>query len=160
MSDPGRRRLPRSVAEVLETGRLPDNFVGALSARFRVTSLDGTPLSTDLRKGGGLHAFLGRLTAEAAPVPGLAELTLLGVDRDGGAHILHSLFSVPVGPYDPDRRLFGCRGEIPTEGLPAITEILMASFAALRAAPCPGRTTGFTWRESPPLAGRRCHARG
>ena len=34
ISDPGRRRPPRSVAEVLETGRLPDSFVGALSARF------------------------------------------------------------------------------------------------------------------------------
>ena len=88
MSDPGCRRPPRLVAEVLETGRLPDSFVGALSARFRVTSLNGTPLSTDLRKGGGLHAFLGRLTAEAAAVPGLAELTLLGVDQDGGSHIL------------------------------------------------------------------------
>ena len=98
-----------------------------------MTSLDGTPLSTDLRKGGGLHAFLGRLTAETAPVPGLADLTLLGVDRDGGTHILHSLFSVPVGPYDPDRRLFGCRGELPTEELPAITEIPVASFTALRA---------------------------
>ena len=63
MSDPGRRRPPRLVAEVLETGRLPYTFVGALSSRFRVTGLDGAPLSTDLRKGGGLHAFLGRLTA-------------------------------------------------------------------------------------------------
>ena len=98
-----------------------------------MTSLDGTPLLTDLRKGGGLHAFLGRLTAEAAPVLGLADLTLLGVDREGGAHIVHSLFSVPVGPYDPDRRLFDCRGELPTEGVPAITEIPVASLAALTA---------------------------
>ena len=98
-----------------------------------MTSLDGTPFSTDLRKGGGLHAFLGRLTAEVAPVPGLAELTLLGVDQDGGAHILHSLFSVPVVPYDPYRWLFGYRRELPIEGLPAITEIPMASFEALRA---------------------------
>ena len=57
---------------------------------------------TDLRKGRGLHSFLGRLTAEAARVLRLIELTLLGVDRDGGAHIIHSLFSGPVGPYDPD----------------------------------------------------------
>ena len=99
MSDPGRRWPPRSVAEVLETGRLPNSFFGDLSARFRMTGLDGAPLSTDLRKGGGLHVFLGRLTAEAAVVPGLADLTLLGVDQDGGANILHSLFSVPVGPY-------------------------------------------------------------
>ena len=79
-----------------------------------MTSLDGTPLSTDLRKGGGIHAFFGRLTAEAAAVPGFSELTLLGVDRDGGAHIHYLLFSVPVGPYHSDRRLFGCRGELPT----------------------------------------------
>ena len=92
-----RRQPPWLVAEVLKTGRLPDSFVRALSARFELTGPDGTPLSTDLQKGGGIHAFLGRLTAEAAPFPGLAELTLLGVDRDGGAHILHSLFSVPVG---------------------------------------------------------------
>ena len=81
---------------------------------------------------GGVYSFLGRLTAKVAPVPGLAELTLLGVDRYGGAHILHSLFSVLVGPYDPDRRLFGCRGELPAEGLPAITEILVASFCQRR----------------------------
>ena len=86
----------------------------------------------NLRKGGGIHAFLGRLTAEAAPVPGIAELTLLRVDREGGSLILHSLFSVPVGPYDPDQRLFGCRGNLPPEELPAITEIPVASFGALR----------------------------
>ena len=102
MSGPGCRRPPRSVAEVLETGRLPESFVGALSARFRLTSPNGTPLLTDLRKGGGLHAFLGHLSDEVAPVPGLAELMILGVDRDGGAHIIHSLFFVLVGPYDPD----------------------------------------------------------
>ena len=56
---------------------------------------------------------------------------LLGVDRVGGAHILHSLFSVPVGPYDPDRRLFGCRGELSLNGFPAINKILVASFEAL-----------------------------
>ena len=72
--------------------------------------------------------FLGRLTAEAFPVLGLSELTLLGFDRDGGSHILHSLLSVPVGPYDPDRRLFECRGEIPLEKLPAITKILVDCF--------------------------------
>ena len=75
--------------------------------------------------------FLGHLRAEAAPVPGLVEITLLGVDRDGGAHILHSLFSVPVGPYDPKRRLFGCCWDLPPEVLPAITKIPVASFGAL-----------------------------
>ena len=66
MADPGRRWPPRSEAEVLGTIRLPDSFVWALLARFQLTGPDGTPLSTDLRKGGGVHTFLGRLTAEEA----------------------------------------------------------------------------------------------
>ena len=118
-----------------------------------MTSPDGTPLSTDLRKGGGLHAFLGRLTAETAPVLGLAELTLLGVDRDGGAHILHSLFSVPDVPYDPDQRLFGCRRDLPTEGLPAITEIPVASFATLRAISAVSREDHRVHLEGVPSSG-------
>ena len=71
-----------------------------------MTDADGGSLPNKIRKGGGIHNFLGRLTAEAIPVPGLAELALLGFDWDRGAHILHSLFSVLVGTYDPDRRLF------------------------------------------------------
>ena len=128
MANPGRRRPPQLVAEVLRTVRLPNHFSGALSSRFRLTGPGRTPLSADLRKGGGVHAFLGRLMAEAVPVPGLAELALLRVGRDGGAHIIHSLLSVPVGAYDPDRRLFGCCGELPPEGLPAITKIPWVSF--------------------------------
>ena len=103
-------RLPRSVAEVLGTGRLPDNFFGVLSAHFRVVDTYGASPPLELCKLGGFHAFLGRITAEATPVPGLAGLALLGADRDGGSHILHSFFSVPVGPYDPYRLFFGCRG--------------------------------------------------
>ena len=133
MVDPGRRRPPGWVAEVLGTVWLPDSFSGDLSARFRPTGLDGNPLLTDLWKVGGLHAFLGRLTAEAYPVPRLSYRTLLGVDQDGGSHILHLLCSVSVGPYNPDRRLFGCRGEIPPDGLPTITEIPVDYFGALRA---------------------------
>ena len=110
------------MAEVLGTSRLPDDFFDA----------DGSSLLMELLKGGGVKAFLGRLTAEAAPFPGLSGISLLGVDQDGGSHILHSFFSVPVGPYDLDRQLFGCRGELPSEGIPAITEIPVVSFAARR----------------------------
>ena len=38
-----------------------------------------------------------------------------------------------LGLTNPNRRLFGCRGELPSEGLPAITKIPVAAFAALRA---------------------------
>ena len=110
----------------------PRKFCRVLSARFRVADIDGAAQTTKLRKGGGIHAFLGRLTSEAAPVPILVALTLLKVDWDGEAHIIHSLFSVPVGPYDPYHQLFGCRGELPPEGLPAITDIPVASFLARR----------------------------
>ena len=135
MVNPGRRRPPWLVAEVLRTVRPLIDFVKALSDRFRLTCLDRTPLLTNLRKGGGVHTFLGRLMSEVAPVPGLTELTLLGVDQNGEAHILHSFFSVPVSPYDPDRRLFGCCGELPTEGLPAITKIPVDFFGAHHAPP-------------------------
>ena len=97
--------------------------------------------------------LLGRLTAEVAPVPRLAELTLLGVDQDRGAHILHLLFSVPVGPYDPDRRLFGCHGELPTEGIPAITEIPVASFVALHAVSAVSREDQQVHLEGVPPSG-------
>ena len=93
--------------------------------------------------------------SRGGPVLGLAELTLMGVEWDRGAHILHSLFSVPVGPYDPDRRLFGCRGELPPEGLPAITNIPVASFAALRAVSALSREDHRVHLEGPPPSGWR-----
>ena len=116
------------MAEVLRTGRLPNNLVGVLSARLRVTDADGGFLPTELRREGGIHTFLGHLTAEAAPFPGLVGLTLIGVDRAGVSHILHSFFSVPVRPFDPNHWLFGCREDITSEGPPVITEIYVASF--------------------------------
>ena len=76
---------------------------------------------------------MGRLLADADPVLGLAELTLLGDDLGGGAQIIHSLFSVLVGPYNTNWSFFGCRRELLSEGLPAITNILVAFFGALRA---------------------------
>ena len=114
-------RPPWSVAEVLRTGRLPENFIGVLLARFLVMEANRAFLATELWKGGGIHAFLGSLTAEASAVPSLAGLTLLWDNRYGEDHILHSFFSVPVGPYNLERWLFGCREELPPERLPVIT---------------------------------------
>ena len=36
-----------------------------------------------------------------------------------------------VGTYDPEQRLFWCRRYLPLEGIPAITEISVASFGEL-----------------------------
>ena len=109
MGDTAPTPLPWLVAEILGTSRLHDNFVGALLDCLRVTDANGETLSTEQQKSGGIPAFLGILTAEADPVPGLGGFTLLGVNPDGEAHVLHSFFSVLVGLYNLDRRLFGCR---------------------------------------------------
>ena len=37
-----------------------------------------------------------------------------------------------LGLTNPNHRLFGCRGELPSEGLPTITKIPVASFEALQ----------------------------
>ena len=96
--------------------------------------------------------LLGPLTAKAVPVPGLVEVTLLGVDWDGGAHILHSLFSIPVQLYDPNRRLFVC-GELPLVGLLSITEISVAFFGALCAVSDVSREDHRVHLEVPPPSG-------
>ena len=83
MTNPRRPWPPRSVAEVLRTGRIPNNSIGDLLARFRLTGPDDAPLPTDLWKGRDLRGFLGRLTSEAFLFLRLAELTLLGVKNPG-----------------------------------------------------------------------------
>ena len=81
----------------------------------QVTREEGGPLSAELNSGRGLHDFLGHLAYRVDPAAGLEHLTLLGVDRDGTVHILHSFFSVPVGPYATTRRLLAFSGDLPTE---------------------------------------------
>ena len=70
--------------------------------------------------GRGLHAFLSHFASGLDPVPGLERLALILVDSDGTVNILHSLFSVPVGPYYTDRRLLAFSGELPPESLPPV----------------------------------------
>ena len=71
MTNPGLPWLRHLVAGLLRTVRLPDNFIGALLTWFILTGPYGDPLQNELWKRGALHAFLGRLTAEALPVPRL-----------------------------------------------------------------------------------------
>ena len=81
----------------------------------------------------GIHAFLGNISYGVDPVPGMECLALLGVNQDGTVHILHSFFDVPVGRYSAERRLLAFSGELPTGGLPPVTELLVASFAVWHA---------------------------
>ena len=104
---------PRSVGDVLGTGRLPDDLVGELLDRFSVTREKGGPLSAELRSGQGLHSFLGHIASGVYPSPGLEYLALLGDDRDRTVHILHLFFSFPVTPYATTIMISAFSGELP-----------------------------------------------
>ena len=47
-------------------------------------------------------------------------------------HLLHSLFSVPVGLYSLERRLFTCCGDLSREGLPPVVELDIDAFGVRR----------------------------
>ena len=57
----------------------------------------------------------------------MERLSLLMVDQDGEVHVLHSSFSLQVGPYATKRRLLDFRGELTSEGLPPTADIPVAS---------------------------------
>ena len=99
MVDPDLPWTPRSVGEVFRTDRLPNDLVRALSTRFKVTREDVGTLSSKHSTSQGLHAFLGYLSSMVDSVLVFDGLTLLGFERDGTVHLLHSLFSVPVSLY-------------------------------------------------------------
>ena len=77
-------------------------------------------LLTERRSRRPLHAFLSHLASWPDSVPGIEQLTLLGVDQDGKVHLMHMLFSVLVGLYSSDRRLFACCGDMPLKYLPLV----------------------------------------
>ena len=65
------------------------------------------------RSGRGFHSFLDHLDSMVDPVPGFKRVALVQVYHDRMVHLLYSMFSVPVGLYSTDRRLFACCGELP-----------------------------------------------
>ena len=71
-----------------------------------VVCKDGTACTPEERTGRVLHGFLSHLALGEVPVPGLEKVTIVGVDRDGRVHIMHSLFSVRVNVYSTECRLF------------------------------------------------------
>ena len=50
-------------------------------------------------------------------------LTFLGVDRGVTVHLLHSFFSILIGPYSTDWWLFDFVVDIPNEGLPPVVDL-------------------------------------
>ena len=65
-------------------------------------------------------------------IPGMEQVTLVGVDLDGMVHIFHLLLFFRVYLYLTSRFLFACWLELPTEGLPVVVEIPHESFAVQR----------------------------
>ena len=99
MGDPS---LPNShwlVRDVPGTGRLPDNFGGALSAWFQMIEEEVGPLSSELRSRQVIHAYLGLLTAGVYSAPRMERLDIFMVDRYIEVHVLHSFSSVQAIPY-------------------------------------------------------------
>ena len=61
----------------------------------------------------------------------MERLALLGVERYGTVHILHSFSSVPVGRYSTYRRLLDFSGDLSTEVLFPVADIHVSSFVVL-----------------------------
>ena len=80
--------------------------------------MDETARTPEECLGWGLHSFLEHLTLGEVPVPGLEQVTLVGIDKDGRVHLMHLLFSVCVDVYSTECRLFACLRKLPTKPPP------------------------------------------
>ena len=54
--------------------------------------MDETARTPEECSGWGLHSFLEHLTLGEVPVPGLEQVTLVGIDKDRRVHLMHLLF--------------------------------------------------------------------
>ena len=99
MGDPSTPHPHLLVRYVPGTGRLPDNFGGALSAWYQVIEEESGPLLSELWSSRGLHAYLGLLAAGVYSAPRVERLYILMVDRYIEVNVLNSFFSVQAIPY-------------------------------------------------------------
>ena len=129
---PNPHRPNQFVGGVLGTVPFPENLVEALTGQFLAVWEEGGALSMKRRTVWGVHSLLGHLTSGVDPVPGLERLTLLGGNQDGAVHLLHSLFSVPVGLYYSPRWFSIYLGELLYYGLPPVVEIPVEAFMVRR----------------------------
>ena len=114
------------------TGTIPAELDAILAAHSRTVRMDGMARTLEERSVRGLHSFLAHLVLGEVPVHGLERVTLVGADKDGRVHLMHSIFSVRVNVYSTECRLFACLGDLPAEGLPPVMEIPPDFFVARR----------------------------
>ena len=62
-------------------------------------------------------------------IPGLEQITLVGVNPEGMVNLLHLLLSFLVKLYSNRRSLFAFHGNLPAKGLPLVMEIPHDYFA-------------------------------
>ena len=113
MVDPPTLQPPRSVAEALETGSIPAELAAILAAQLRTVLKDGAALLAEKRLCQGIHSFLALLASGLYSVPGLERLTLVEVDSDRIAHLMHLILSVWVDIYSTSRRFFSAWASCP-----------------------------------------------
>ena len=106
MVDPAPLWTPQLVAEALGTRYIPAELVAILAAHSRTVCKDRTARTPEERTGRGLHSFLFYLVLGEVPAPGLERVTLVGVNKDGRVHLMHSLFSFRAEVYSTECRLF------------------------------------------------------
>ena len=122
-------RLPLLVAEALGTRAIPGELSAILVGRFQAVREEGAALPSDKRSGQGIHSFLVQLMLGVDHIPGLERVILVEVDPDVMVHLFYSLFFVSVDLYSTRQRLFACLGELTTDGIPPMVDILHDAFA-------------------------------
>ena len=116
------------MVEALGAGVIPAEFAEVLVDHFRTVCKDRAALLAEKLSGRGIHSFMAQLGSEEDPVPGLEQVTLVGVDPNVMVHLMHFLLSVWVDIYLTIRLLFACLGELHAEGLPQVVEIPHEAF--------------------------------
>ena len=77
------------MVEALGAGVIPAEFAEVLVAHFRTVCKDRAALLAEKLSGRGIHSFMAQLGSEEDPVPGLEQVTLVGVDPYGMVHLMH-----------------------------------------------------------------------
>ena len=82
-----------------------------------------------METGEAIHSFISNLVQRRAP--GIQALCFLGVKTCGTTQLLHSLFSLPQGPYDESTpRLCALVDDVPADGFPTIALLTPMAFAS------------------------------